>query len=40
MSRGMIEAWARSIQEKMGGTEPEAHRLTIKTDKYRADYYK
>jgi hypothetical protein len=29
-----------SIIKKMGVTEPEAHRLITKTDKYRADYYK
>ena len=33
------EACVRSIMGKMGGSEPEAHRLIIKTDKYRADYY-
>lgn len=34
------EACVRSIMGKMGVSEPEAHRLIIKTDKYRADYYK
>ena len=28
-----------SIINKMGVTEPEAHKLIEKTDKYRADYY-
>lgn len=34
------EACVRSIMGKMGVSEPEAHRLIIKTDKYRTDYYK
>lgn len=34
------EACVRSIMGKMGVSEPEAHRLITKTDKYRADYYK
>ena len=34
------EACVRSIMRKMGVSEPEAHRLIAKTDKYRADYYK
>ena len=29
-----------SIMDKLGVTEPEAHKLIEKTDKYRADYYK
>lgn len=29
-----------SIMNKLGVTEPEAHKLIEKTDKYRADYYK
>lgn len=40
MYRVMLEAFVRSIMEKMGVSEPEVHRLIIKTDKYRADYYK
>lgn len=28
------------IMDRMGVSEPEAHRLISKTDKYRADYYK
>lgn len=31
---------ARSIVDKMGVTEEEAHKLIEKTDKYRADYYR
>lgn len=30
----------KSIVDKMGVTEDEAHKLIEKTDKYRADYYK
>lgn len=30
----------KSIMDKMGVTEDEAHKLIEKTDKYRADYYK
>lgn len=32
-------ACVKSIMNKLGVTEPEAHRLIEKTDKYRADYY-
>lgn len=34
------EACIESIVKKMGVTEDEANRLIVKTDKYRADYYK
>lgn len=33
-------ACVKSIVEKMGVSEQEAHKLIRKTDKYRADYYK
>lgn len=33
-------ACVKSIMEKMGVSEQEAHKLIRKTDKYRADYYK
>ena len=34
------EACVRSIMNKMGVTETEAHRLITQTDKYRSDYYR
>lgn len=34
------ENCVKSIMDKMGVTEDEAHKLIEKTDKYRADYYK
>jgi cytidylate kinase len=34
------DACIESIVKKMGVTEDEANRLIVKTDKYRADYYK
>lgn len=34
------ENCVKSIVDKMGVTEDEAHKLIEKTDKYRADYYK
>lgn len=34
------EACVKSIMNKMGVTEKEAHELITKTDEYRADYYK
>lgn len=34
------ECCVKSIMDKMYVTEPEAHKLIERTDKYRADYYK
>lgn len=34
------DACVKSIMEKMGVEEDEAHKLIEKTDKYRADYYR
>lgn len=34
------EACVKSIMDKLGVSEKEAHEMITKTDKYRADYYK
>jgi len=33
-------ACVASVMEKLGVTEPEAHKMIAKTDRYRADYFK